>query len=122
MVTYPTLTGTAFGEVTVGDETFGHDVYLLANGTVQKRKKKLARQTYGTAHHIGPEELKRVCLGKPKVVFIGTGQQGVAALTEEGQHYLDEEGITCTAMPTSEILSAYNQCDKPKAARIHVTC
>jgi hypothetical protein len=122
MVEYPTLTNTAFGAITVGDKTHENDIYILANGAVQKRKKKLAKQIYGTSHSIGPEELKKISLGKPQVVFVGTGQQGAAALTEDGQRYLDEEGISCQAMPTPEIVAAYNQCDKPKAAVIHVTC
>ena len=119
---YPAINGTAFGSITLGDETYDKDVYILAGGEVKKRKKRLAKDVYGTSHKIGPDELARLCKGKPKIVFIGTGQQGVAELTEEGKRYLEKQGIDYAALPTPEIVASYNKCDKRKAALIHVTC
>jgi hypothetical protein len=119
---YPAINGTAFGSVTLDDETYDKDVYILADGEVKKRKKRLAKDTYGTSHKIGPDELARLCQGKPKIVFIGTGQQGVAELTGEGKRYLEQHGIDYVVLPTPEIVASYNQCDRRKAALIHITC
>ena len=122
MADYPTITGTAFGSITVGDETYDKDIYILADGQVKKRKKKLAKAVYGTSHQIGPDELERVCRGGPEMVFIGTGQQGVTELTPEGKRYLEKRRIDYAALPTPDMLVSYNKCDQRKAALIHVTC
>ena len=122
MGAYPKITGTQFGSIGLDDETYDRDIYILADGEVKKRKKKLAKEVYGTSHKIGPDELAAICKGKPKIVFIGTGQQGVAELTEEGRRYLEKQGIDYAALPTPEIVASYNKCDKRKAALLHVTC
>jgi hypothetical protein len=122
MAGYPTITGTQFGAITLGKETYDKDIYIRADGTVQKRKKKLAKQAYGTSHKIGPDELKKLCKGGPEIVFIGTGQQGLAELTEEGRRYLEKHGIDYAAMPTPDVIASYNKCRQPKAALIHITC
>jgi len=122
MGAYPKITSTQFGSVGLDDETYDRDIYILAGGQVKKRRKKLARQVYGTSHKIGPDELARLCKGRPRIVFIGTGQQGVAELTEEGKRYLETRGIDYAALPTPQIVASYNACEKPKAALIHVTC
>jgi len=119
---YPEIRSTEFGSIVLDDETYDRDICILAGGEVKKRKKKLAKEVYGTAHKIGPEELAKLCKGRPKIVFIGTGQQGVAELTEEGTRYLEKQGIDYAALPTPDIVASYNTCDKRKAALIHVTC
>ncbi|HNY80823.1 MAG: MTH938/NDUFAF3 family protein [Sedimentisphaerales bacterium] len=116
------IMGTSFGEITIGKTTYETDVYVLASGEVKRRKKRLAKEVYGTSHKIGPAELKRICKGGPKKVFIGTGQSGVAELTPEGCDFLREHRIEFCALPTPELIDAYNKFAKPKAALIHVTC
>jgi hypothetical protein len=118
----PVLQSTRFGEVTIDGKTYDHDVTVLPGGQVKKRKKKLAKARYGTSHRIGPDELERLCADGPEVVFIGTGQSGAVELTAEGREYLGRHHVTCRALPTSDVLDAYNHCPKPKAALIHVTC
>lgn len=118
----PQIDGTRFGEITVGDNTYQKDIYILTNGAITKRKKALAREAYGTSHKIGPSELKKVCQGHPKVIFVGVGHSGQAELTEEGRQFLKELGIECLVKPTPEIVDSFNQCEKPKAALIHVAC
>jgi hypothetical protein len=119
---YPKITGTAFGSITLDDETYDKDVYILADGEVKKRKKRVAKEVYGTSHKIGPDELAKVCRGNPTIVFIGTGQQGVAELTEEGRQYLEKHRIDYAALPTPQIVASYNKCEKRKAALLHITC
>lgn len=119
---YPELRRTGSGEVTVGRKAYSRDVYVLVDGKVKKRKKSLARQECGAAHHIGPKELERVCKGGPEVLFVGTGQLGRIELTEEAQRYLQQRAIECRALPTAEAVEAYNASKQRKAALIHVTC
>ncbi len=119
---YPALSQARFGEITIGQKTYGRDVYVMVNGQVKKRKKKLAREEYHTAHTIGPKELEEVCAGGPEVLFVGTGEAGAVRLNDEAGRYLSQRSIDCCAMPTPEIVDAYNKSKLRKAALIHVTC
>jgi len=119
---YPELAGAGFGEIIVDQQTHSRDIYIFVNGKVKKRKKELARKLYGSSHRIGPKELERVCQGGPEIVFIGTGQSGLAELTEDGRRYLRRRSIEYEALPTPKAIEAYNNSDQRRAALIHVTC
>jgi hypothetical protein len=116
------IVGTSFGEITIGKTTYETDVYILTHGEVKRRKQKIAKEIYGTSHKIGPAELKQICKGSPKKVFIGTGQSGTVELTPEGREFLEEHGVEFFAAPTPDVIGAYNKFTKSKAALIHVTC
>jgi len=120
--TYPKISADSFGEVSVGRKTYTRDVHLPVNGKVKVRKKALARELYGTSHTIGPKELKKVCKGGPEVLFVGTGHSGQMRLNEEAERYLEQRAIECRALPTPEVVEAYNKSKQRKAALIHVTC
>jgi hypothetical protein len=118
----PKIIETTFGEITVDKNTYEKDIYIFANGDIKKRKKSLAKEIYGTSHKIGSTELKKLCKGHPKTIFIGTGQSGLVELTDEGRDYLAEHGIEAKALTTPELIDAFNRYEKQKAALIHVTC
>ena len=122
MSKYPRIVKTDFGEITIDKNTYEKDVYIFADGEIKKRKKSLAKDIYGTSHKIGPIELKELCKGHPRKVFIGTGQSGLLELTEEGHRYLSEHGIEAQTLPTPELIETFNKCEKRKEALIHVTC
>ncbi len=118
----PQIVATSFGRITIGRDIYEYDVYILASDEVKKRKKKLAKEVYGTSHKIGPTELKKLCKGHPAKIFIGTGQSGVAELTQEGDDYLRRHEVESCVLPTPDVIGPYNECPNPKAALIHVTC
>lgn len=119
---YPQIDHVSFGQVTIEGETRTHDVYIRASGKVKKRRKKLAKELYGTSHIIGPEELEKVCKGDPEVLFIGAGMSGTAELSDEGRRYLAERSIKCEVLTTPKAVEAYNCSGQRKAMLIHVTC
>ena len=119
---YASITGYRFGEITIGQKAYGHDVYILVDGTVKKRKKTIAREEYHTAHTLGPKELERVCQAGPEVLFVGTGETGAVKVSEDALRYLSQRSIDCKALPTPQAIEAYNKSTKRKAAVIHVTC
>jgi hypothetical protein len=112
----------SFRQITIGKNTYESDMYILVNGEIKRRAKKLAKEIYGTSHKIGPSELKNICRGKPKKVFIGTGQSGVVELTQEGDNFLREHGVECCVLPTSKVIQEFNKFGKPKAAVINLSC
>ncbi|NQT38274.1 MAG: ROK family protein [Planctomycetes bacterium] len=119
---YPTITSATFGEITVDKEVLDYDIYIPVSGQVKRRKKKLAKKHHGSSHVIGPKEIDRICRGGPEVLFIGTGQTDQVHLTEEAQQFLDQRAIRCQTMPTAEVVEAYNDSKRRKAALVHVTC
>ena len=118
----PKIDSTKFGQIVVDGEVYDYDIRILANGEIKKRKKALAKEIYGTSHKIGPKELEAVCKDDPEILFIGTGQSGLAELTAEGREFLRERGIRVQTLPTPQIVAPFNDCQKRKVALIHVTC
>jgi glucokinase len=119
---YPAIQGARVGEITVGQKTFDRDVYILVNGEVKKRKKKLAGAEDEAAHTVGPKELEGVCGGGPEILFVGSGENGAVKLSDEARRYLTQRSIEFTVLPTPEIVDVYNKSKQRKAALIHVTC
>ena len=97
-------------------------IYIRADGKVKKRKNGVAKDAYGTAHKIGPEELEKVCQGRPDVLIIGSGEGGLAELTKEGQEFLRERGVSVRVIPGPAAAEEYNRTTGRKAALFHVTC
>jgi glucokinase len=119
---YPEIVRAEFGQVTVGEQTFDRDIYILVNGKVTKRDKALAKSLYGSSHTLGPEELQELCAGGPELLIVGAGHSGQVELREEARRYLDRRAIKCRILPTPKAIEAYNKSNRRKAAVIHVTC
>jgi len=120
--TYPRIARASFGEVTVGNKTYAKDIVITVDGNVKVRKKSKVKKLYGSSHTVGPEELKKVCRGGPEVLFVGAGHSGQVHLTEDAVSFLDQRSIECQTCNTPEVIDAYNNSPKRKAALIHVTC
>ncbi len=118
---YPELTDLRFGSVTVDGKAYEKDVYVRADGKVKRRDKAL-RKAGATAHEFTDGELKRVCKGGPRVLFLGTGIHGGAKLTAEGEAFLRRRGIEHHLLPSAEAVKAYNEAAGRKACVIHLTC
>jgi len=119
---YPTLSEAEPGQIIVGDKAWDTDVTIRADGEIKKRKKAEVKAKYGTSHQIGAEELEKVCKGGPEVLIIGTGYDGHAELTSDGEKFLRRRRIAFEALPTPKAIAAYNVARGRKAALIHVTC
>ena len=118
----PVIQSTRFGEVTIGDKTYTKDLYIYPDGTIKKRKKKLAKELYGTSHQLGPKELKKLCKKKPEIIIVGSGQQGALSLTKKGEAFLKKEGVKYKVLSTPDAVRSYNKEKRRKALLIHVTC
>jgi hypothetical protein len=50
------IDNTQFGSITVDGKTYDHDVIIRLSGDIEKRKKKLPKEKYGTSHIISKDE------------------------------------------------------------------
>jgi len=57
------IDSTEFGGITIDGKTYEHDVIIRLSGKVEKRKKKLSKEQYGTSHIISKEEAKFIYEG-----------------------------------------------------------
>lgn len=118
----PSIDSTAFGSITVGGTTFDHDVIIRLDGQVKKRKKKLSKAVYGTSHTISLDEAKHVYEKGAEHLIIGTGQYGLAALSDEAADYFRRKGCQAELLPTSEAIQAWNEAQGAVIGLFHVTC
>jgi hypothetical protein len=120
--TYPEITRIGFGEITVGKDTYSHDISISVSGKVKHRDEEVAKRLYGSTHKIGSKELEKVCKGGPEVLFIGGGKSGEVELTEDARRFLAQRSIKCEIQPTVKAVESYNKSKLRKATLIHVTC
>lgn len=105
----------AFGSITVDNQTYRHDVYILPSGKVEERE-------YG--HTFTREQVEHVLKENPDVVVTGKGTSGLAGLSSDARAILEEKGIEIIEAITPDLKDKFNKLSEIKrvAAIIHVTC
>jgi hypothetical protein len=118
----PRIDGTKFGSITIEGKTTRHDVLVRLDGEVTKRKKKLSKAVYGTSHIISLEEAKHVYQDGAGRLIVGTGQNGLAKLSEEAAEYFRRKECRVELLPTPEAIKAWNEADGAVIGLFHITC
>ncbi len=103
-------------------EVFTHDVVIRLGGQVEKRKKKLSKAVYGTSHTISLAEAKHLYQKGAARLFIGAGQNGTVALSEEAATYFQRHRCQVELLSTPEVIPVWNQAEGAVIAMLHVTC
>jgi hypothetical protein len=116
------IDATEFGAITIDGKTYDHDVLIRLSGKVEKRRKKLSKEEYGTSHVISKAEAKFVFEDGCELLVVGAGQQGNVRLSAEAAEYFDKRHCRVLALPTPEAIRAFNQAREKKIALMHVTC
>ena len=119
---YPAIKYVSLGEVAVGKDIYKTDIYIRGDGKVKQRDEQAARDRYATSHKIGPEELAKVCKGRPALLVIGMGRSGMASLTVEAEDFLRQRDISFVMEPNQRAVKAYNNANGRKALVLHVSC
>ena len=83
MILRPRIDSTIFGSITIEGKKIKNDVILRLDGTVQKRKKKLSKKVYGTAHKISLEEARYIYEKGAELLVIWAGQYRRVLLSDE---------------------------------------
>lgn len=118
----PRIDQTTFGSITIEGEMLKYDVIIRLDGMVEKRKKKLSKEVYGTSHIVSLAEAKFIYEKGAEQLIFGTGQVGVAMLSEEAAEYFKRKRCQVLALPTPEAIWAWNQAQGTVIGLFHVTC
>ena len=116
------IDATEFGSITIEGKTYEHDVIIRLSGEVEKRRKRLSKEKYGTSHIISKEEAKFVFEDGCDLLIVGAGQEGNVRLSPEASEYFDKKHCRVLLQPTPEAIRAFNELREKKVALMHVTC
>ncbi len=118
----PKIDQTDFGTITIEGIVFDHDVLILPNGEVKKRKKKLSKAIYGTSHILSLNEAKYVYEPGIERLIIGTGQYGNVKLSDEAAGYFKRKHCRVDLKPTPTAILTWNEARGAVLGLFHVTC
>lgn len=109
------INSTEFGSITIDAKTYNHDVWIFADGRIEKR----------TKNHLFEEgELDLLAKDNPEIIVIGTGQSGIMRVSVDAKEKAEQIGIKLIAEITPAAIKKYNELAKKKkvAAAMHITC
>lgn len=118
----PKIDKTVFGSITIAGEKYSHDVLIRLSGKVEKRKKKLSKEIFGTSHMISLAEAGYVYEEGAGWIVIGTGQAGMVKLSDEAAEFFKQKGCQVIALPTLEAIQYWNEAKGMGIGLFHVTC
>ena len=116
------IDSTQFGAITVDGTTYDHDVIIRLSGKIEKRKKRLSKELYGTSHIISKAEAKFVFEEGCDTLIIGAGQYGNVRLSPEASEYFDKKKCRVVLEATPQAISTFNRSKDKKIGLMHVTC
>jgi hypothetical protein len=118
----PKINKTKFGSITVAGENYEHDILIRLNGKVEKRKKKLSKEVFGTSHIISLAEAEHVYEEGARRIIIGTGQSGMAKLSDEAAVFFQQKKCNVDLLPTPEAVRCWNEAESSAIGLFHITC
>lgn len=114
-----------FGLIKIDGKIYSHDVEVRWSGKVLKWWR-------GESHIIDVDDLKRATEQNPDTIIIGTGQAGIAKVTENAQKFIQERRIKLIIDKTEEAVRTFNiileesETEEEKQNKIiglfHLTC
>ena len=114
-----------FGTITINGKTYNHDVEIRWTGEVLDWWRK-------ESHIIDFDDIKRALNHDPEVIIIGTGESGVARVTDRTKKEIESRGIkliidvTGEAVKTFNIIKEESEEEKSRQAKViglfHLTC
>ncbi len=113
---------TEFGSITIEGKTYDHDVIIRLSGKVEKRRKRLSKEQYGTSHVISKAEAKFVFEKGCDLLIVGAGQDGNVRMSPEASAYFDKKHCRIVMQRTPEAILTFNRSREKKIALMHVTC
>jgi len=118
----PKINATQFGSITVDGTPFTHDILIDLEGQIQKRKKKLSKQIYGTSHTLSLAEAEHVYQEGAQQLILGSGQYDQCRLSDEAESFFQQKNCTVKILPTPEAIKAWNEAQGQVIGLFHITC
>ncbi len=118
----PAINKTSFGSITVNGTSYDHDIIITLDGVVKKRKKRLSKAVYGTSHMISKDEIIYVYQNESEGIIIGSGQHGIAELSDEAATFLRSKNCQVVLKPTLKAIQEWNNTDGKWLGLFHITC
>lgn len=118
----PTIEKTKFGSIKIEGTVYKEDVIIRLDGKVEKRKKKLSKEIYGTSHMISLAEAEYVYEEGARLLIIGSGQSGRVELSEEAADYFTRKNCRVELLPTPEAIRVWNNAEGAMIGLFHTTC
>ena len=81
-------------------------------------------ELFGTGHKIGDWEIQQLCEGRPQVILVGNGQDGVLEVDERLYAAAEKAGAEVIVRVTPDAIRKYNELAPTRRinALIHTTC
>ena len=118
----PKIVKTKFGSITIAGEKYDHDVIIRLNGKVEKRKKKLSKEIFGTSHTVALAEAQYTFEQGAERLILGAGQQGMVKLSDEAAAFFEQKQCTVEIYPTPEAIQVWNEAKGAAIGFFHITC
>lgn len=90
-----------FGSVIINGETYNHDVQVFWTDDVFDWWRK-------ESHIVDLEDIIDAVEQKPESIVIGTGQSGMARVTEAAKEFIESRGIKLFIDPTEQAVKTFN--------------
>lgn len=107
-----------FGSIVINGENYNYDIEVRWTSGVLKWWRS-------ESHIIDVEDIKRAIEQNPEVIIIGTGESGIAKVTEKAKEEIKSQGIKLIVDLTDEAVESFNILKKKKVKVIglfHLTC
>jgi hypothetical protein len=118
----PKIDKTKFGSITVSGKKYDNDILIRLDGTVEKRKKKLSKEIYGTSHTIALAEAEFVYEDGAEKIIIGSGQSAMVKLSDEASEFFKQKKCKVDLLPTPEAIDCWNKAKNQTIGLFHITC
>lgn len=92
------------------------------DGQVQKRKKKLSKEVYGTSHVLSLAEAQFIYEQDSEGLIFGTGQYDTAGLSDEAAELFKVKSIKVKLLTTPNAIAVWNEAKGATEGLLHVTC
>jgi len=90
-----------FGSITIDGKIYNHDVEVRWTGEVLEWWR-------GESHVIDVADINRAIEQNPDTIVIGTGESGIAKVTERAQKEIRAKGVKLIIDPTEQAVKTFN--------------
>jgi hypothetical protein len=118
----PKIDKSKFGSITVSGKKYENDLVIRLNGKMEKRKKKLSKEVFGTSHTISLVEAEFVYQDGAENIIIGSGHSGMVKLSDEAIDFFKQKHCQVELLPTPDAIHRWNNAKGSIIGLFHVTC